>query len=80
MKSIALLFFLIGIIMIVMGICQNEKEKCPVVYQTQKITNNYLDDILSTEKNIFNNVNNIFEESTEDLPENETDNYIHNII
>lgn len=56
--------------MIVLGICRTEKEKCPIIYQTQKISNN-------EDNNMFDN--NMFDNTILNKSE-EPDDYIHNIL
>ena len=60
MKSIALLLLLIGIILIVLGVSKTNKRKCPTDIEYRTVSNNYLEDVLSSQdnyKSIFNNIN-----------------------
>ena len=60
MKSIALLLLLIGVILIVLGISKTNKRKCPTDIEYRTVSNNYLEDVLSSQDNyesIFNNKN-----------------------
>ena len=87
MKSIALLLLLIGIILIVLGISKTNKEKCPTNIEYRTVSNNYLEDVLSSQ----DNYNSIFNDRNIGIPDNTmTNDYstdsdddeqnIHNII
>lgn len=87
MKSIALLLLLIGIILIVLGISKTNKGKCPTDIEYRTVSNNYLEDVLSSQdnyKSIFNNRNiGIPDISMGDEDNADSDNEqqnIHNII
>ena len=58
--TIALLLLLIGVILIVLGISKTNKGKCPTDIEYRTVSNNYLEDVLSSQDNyesIFNNKN-----------------------
>lgn len=87
MKSIALLLLLVGIILIVLGISKTNKGKCPTDIEYRTVSNNYLEDVLSSQdnyKSIFNDRNIGIPDNTMDK-ENDADSdddeqNIHNII
>lgn len=85
MKSIALLLLLIGIILIVLGVSKTNKRKCPTDIEYRTVSNNYLDDVLSSKDNykgLFNYRNIGIPDNTmgkESDIEDDSSN-IHNII
>lgn len=87
MKSIALLLLLIGIILIVLGISKTNNTKCPTDIEYRTVSNNYLEDVLSSRdnyKDIFDYTNlgvpnNVLDKG-HDTRNDDTEENIHNML